>query len=186
MARPTTKTRLADLRPEAVGREAHELVLRQAERLATKIGCSLSSVGPSDLQLTAADLCRYAQTGDTADWGDESGALDAAQSLCEVLYSQAGVPGTFDVGELGEDVDPETPVGLVLAAALARFELGQGEPVTARQLGALAGLDERHVRLLARNGELALGGTVKAEEARRWLSGRGVAGFEPRRRKPKA
>lgn len=183
MARPTSKPRLHALTPDDVGAEAHRLVLEHLSRQAMRIGCTIDEVGPSDLALTAADLTRYAQTGDTGDWGAADGALDAAQSICEALYAQAGVPGTFETGELAEDADPETPIGLVLVAAFGRMAIEQKKKVPVRQLAALSGIDYKSLELLARKGELSLeDGQVSSAEARRWLSGRGVPGFEARKR----
>lgn len=77
-----------------------------------------------------------------------------------------------------DDLDPdslEDRLALVITAALGREALDDGAPVSVGQLATLAGVSPDHVRLLGRRGEITVeGGQVGAEEARRWLVGRGV------------
>lgn len=190
MAPTTTSPRLADLVPEQVAEEACQLVLNHLGRQIFVLspactGEELSGLTAedlargSDLGLTVQDLVRYAQSGDTADWGSQLGALDALQSVCSVLYSQAGQPGIFEVGDLEGVGDPETPLGLALVAAWARVRLHQGEDLRTRELAALGGCTTAHVAHLARAGEIerASHGAYSAESARRWLGARGVPGI---------
>lgn len=193
---PSPKSpRLADLAPATVAAEVVSAVREHIGRLAFGLQPAhawheQTSAGSfSTLALTVEDLTRFAQIGDTADWGDSSGARDAMQEVCSALYSRAGEPGTFGVGEL-EDVIEDTddgpgasPIGLVLRAAWARLTIAEGGPVTSAQVAALAGLNPRAVRQLVDAGELSARKRdgdlmVRAEEARRWLGARGVAGFK--------
>lgn len=192
---PSPRTpRLAGLAPATVAAEVVSAVREHMQRLAFNLApahdwIERTTEGSfSTLALKVEDLTRFAQTGDTADWGDPSGARDAMQEVCSALYSRAGEPGTFGVGELEdviEDADDgpgASPVGLVLRAAWARLMIAEGGPVSSAQVAALAGLNPRAVRQLVDAGELSARKrdgeiTVKADEARRWLGARGVAGF---------
>lgn len=194
---PAPRTpRLADLDPDALAAEVVEAVRQHIARLALGLQPAHTwderSVegGVSTLALTTADLTRFAQSGDTADWGAPSCARDALVEVCGALYSRAGEPGTFGVGEIEEVVegaDP-SPLGLMLRAAWARVQIAEGSPVDTAQVAALAGLNPRAVRQLVDAGELRArlrdgGLTVRADEAQRWLAARGVDGFD--RKTPK-
>jgi len=190
MAPPTDKPRLRDLGPEAVAAEASSLLVRHLWRIAFALAPALDQGafagldGPAlarstDIGLTVQQLTAYARDGVLGDWPDEGCAVSAVQSVCEVLYSQAGVVGTFGVGELVDDADPETVLGLVVVAAMARAGLARSEALTARELAALASCSADHVRLVARQGGLrrGKGGSYSATACRRWLAGREVPGF---------
>lgn len=189
---PSPKSpRLADLDPAAVAAEVVEAVRVHIGRLAFALApahewIERTTTGSfSTLALTVEDLTRFAQTGATADWGDAEGARDALIEVCGALYSRAGEPGTFGVGEIEdviEDADPSA-VGLVLRATWARLSITSGESVSTAEVAALAGLNPRAVRQLVEAGELAARKrdgdlTVTAAEARRWLGARGVPGFK--------
>ncbi len=122
MARPSTAPKLAALDPREIAQSVCDLVDRHVGRLAFPRGVTDYQAGPalsSTLGCEMLDLVRYAQTGDVGDWGDDSGALDVLQTICEALYSQAGVPGTFGLGPIedAEDDALEDQVSLVLVAA---------------------------------------------------------------------
>jgi hypothetical protein len=80
-----------------------------------------------------------------------------------------------------DDADLDDPLALVLVAAWARVQLADGEALTVRQLGALAGLDASVIRKMNKDGEITLTGirpcVADAAEARRWLGARGVKGL---------
>jgi hypothetical protein len=185
MARPTNAVRLRDLTPQSVGDDVYRLVQDHVTSLLLALDPSAvwkTSPETSTLRWDTQLLVGYAQKGLPAtDWPDHGCALDALQSVCAALYSQAGDPGTFGVGALETEADPDSAIGVVLLAAHARQRISPRyarEPVPVRELAALAGVDPGHVRLLARQGELAVeDGHVRPAEARRWLSGRGVEGF---------
>jgi 2-hydroxychromene-2-carboxylate isomerase len=87
-----------------------------------------------------------------------------------------------EIEDVIEDADPSA-VGLVLRAAWARLMIAEGGPVSSAQVAALAGLNPRAVRQLVEAGEISAKKRdgdlmVKADEARRWLGARGVAGFD--------
>lgn len=112
-------------------------------------------------------LARYAKHG---------AALDA--DVHEYCVSLIG-PGDHALDDSGAP-DPSTDLGMVVAGALAREKLADGgrRKVTVRELSILGGVDPNHVRLLGRKGEIEIDdGEIRASEARRWLSGRGVPGF---------
>ena len=97
----------------------------------------------SGLALTVADLTRWAQSGDTADWGGPEGAEDALLEVGEALWSRpidAGSDG-WTVGDLRAalaDDDPHDPVRLAVGCAVARWLIASGQPVTTGELAALA------------------------------------------------
>jgi hypothetical protein len=187
MARPTDKPRLAALSPDALAAEADQRILRHLGKLhiplSPGIFFDVRHHGQSGIALTIAALTEYAQRGlPVWDWETHGEARDAIQETLGVLYGSPGHPvgvGPLD-GEL-EDADLDDPLDLVLVAAWARVTLADGDGLTARQLGALAGLDANVVRRFAREGELVLEGErpakTTAEEARRWLRARGVRGL---------
>ena len=189
--------RLSTLSPEAVGRDAAERVLRRLGRLAVPLSPGVTLALPhadpaaSGLALTAADLTRWAQSGDTADWGSHHGAEDALLEVGEALWSRpidAGSDG-WTVGDLRAalaDDDPHDPVRLAVGCAVARWLIASGQPVTTGELAALASVTVGRVQQLAAHGELettverrgrASVALVAAAEARRWLAARGVAGW---------
>lgn len=190
MARPTDKIRLATLTPDQIAAEVDDRLLRYLGRLALPLSPGISlhvrRHGQSDLALTASALTEYAQRGlPVWDWSTHGEAEDACQSLVSGLYGCPAHPGVEGgVGPLDDALDGadlDDAIDLVLVAAWARVTLAKDGPLTARQLGALAGLEHRHVRDLARSGELPLTGarptTCPAEDARRWLGVRGVVGL---------
>ena len=190
--------RLSTLSPSAVGRDAAERVLRRLSRLAVPLSPGVTLALPhadaaaSGLALTAADLTRWAQSGDTADWGGPEGAEDALLEVGEALWSRpidAGSDGwTVDDlrAALADDSDPRDPVRLAVGCAVARWLIASGQPVTTGELAALASVTVGRVQQLAAHGELettverrgsASVALVAAAEARRWLAARGVAGW---------
>lgn len=202
---PTDKPRLSQLDPRAVAEEVAGLVANHVAALLFTLDPGAQWTCPagagSSLGFTTALLTDWAQRGTNGEEWTTGMALDGMQAVCEALYSQAGVPGTFGVGELDRpepdtdddpmaDADPESTIGVVLLAANGRCSIAQGEPVTAAELGALADMTAVSVRALARAGELAIDldtrpAVVAAKDARRWLAARGVPGFAPAARRKK-
>lgn len=156
--------RLSDLDPATVGRAATDAVLARLGRLALPLSPGVALVvpraqGDTDLGLTVASLCAWAQSGALGDWEDHEYAADD--------------------GPVDDD-----PVALVLAAAWSRLRLMRGSSVTMRELGRLASLTPSGVKRIVAAGELAAGGRggpqphrVEAAEARRWLGSRGLRGW---------
>ena len=184
---PTTP-RLDALEPVAVAAEACAAVARHRAWIALRLSPALVpadepdaaalAVG-SDLGLTVQHLTAYAQTGALGDWPDDSCALDAVQDVCSCLYSRAGDRAGFDAPDLRDDHDPDTDVGTVIRAAMARQMLSTGTPVPVAWLAALSSVGAVRMRQLVAAGEVpAVDGRVRAPDARRWLSGRRVPGFD--------
>lgn len=188
MARPTATLRLADIQPDALSAAITEAMAHHVTRLAVPLspGMTVHLDGPhgdSGVGLSAADLARYAR----GEGGLDSTVEDYAVKLVPLLASPlAPVSGPLPpiltrwlAGQVdADDLDPdslEDRLALVIMAALGREALEGGEPVSVGQLAVLSGVSPDHVRLLARRGEIAVeGGRVSAEEARRWIAGRGV------------
>jgi hypothetical protein len=192
--------RLSTLSPEAVGRDAAERVLTRLSRLAVPLSpgvtlaLSHADAAASGLALTVADLTRFAQSGDTADWGSHHGAEDALLEVGEALWSRPIDDGSADGwtvddlrAALAADDDPRDPVRLAVGCAVARWLIADGQPVTTGELAALASVSTGRVQQLAADGELettverrgrASVALVAAAEARRWLAARGVAGWQ--------
>lgn len=194
MARPTTRPRLAQLDPAALAADVDSRLARYLGRLVTPLApgfaVDVQRHGPSGVALSVDALTRYAQGGlPVWDWETHEEPRDALQELLAVLYGRpADALDRSDVGPLDESNDSEQldgadlddPLALVLVAAWARVLLAEESPLSARQLGALGGLDPRAVQRLARDGELRLEGSPLAaspDEARRWLGSRGVKGL---------
>lgn len=196
MAPPSKLPRLADLDALTVAADVCGLVLAHLARFAVPLspGVTLDLRGDTDaaraaqstgLGLTVQDLVLYAQTGDLGDWDESSGPHDALVEVCAALYGCAGEPGTFGIGEIEGEADVTTAIGVALVGACARWQIARREAVTLKALAVLAGLSVDQIDVLVKGDEIALASerrprTVAAEEARRFLSGRGVPGFGKR------
>ena len=154
--------RLSALSPAAVGRDAAERVLRRLSRLAVPLSPGVTLALPhadaaaSGLALTVADLTRWAQSGDTADWGSHRGAEDALLEVGEALWSRPIDDGSADGwtvddlrAALADDDDPRDPVRLAVGCAVARWLIADGQPVTTGELAALASVSTGRVQQLA-------------------------------------
>ncbi|MDO9016120.1 MAG: hypothetical protein Q8S73_12610 [Deltaproteobacteria bacterium] len=210
-----TPARLSDLNPDALGVDAVDRILRRIGRLGVPLSPGVVidphgglrpdrqagesmflhvDVRASGLALTIADLCRYAQSGDTADWGADAGAEDALLTVGEALWSR---PIDEDSGwtvddlraALAEDDEPADPLRLAVGCAVARWVASQGGALTTGEVAALASLTHDAVRQAVKREQLAAPveqvGSVRramvaADDARRWLGARGVPGWRPR------
>lgn len=111
------------------------------------------------------------------------GAMFEGDSVHEYMISliplyQSVCGGDAAVDGISEEADPETPLGLVICAGLARERIGRGEAVSAVELAVLSGLSDRQVRQLIRDGEVAAReGKISAKTAKRFLMARKVPGF---------
>lgn len=194
MARTTDKPRLAGVDPVELAADVVELVLAHVARFAMPLSPAVAldfrtptraeMANGTDLGLTVRQLVVFAQRGALGDWQDAGCALDAMQTVCSALYSQAGVPGTFGVGEAEEsrdaalETDPEEEIGLVLIGAMARVHLAQGGSISPRELGVLAGITRQAATPIARElGAEAKPLAIPAQAARDWLRARPVPGF---------
>lgn len=187
--------RLADLVPATVGRAATELVLARIGRLALPLspGVTLhvgAIQGDTDLGVTVASLCAWAQTGDLGDLGDWTDAEDAADALLgatEALY-RAPLADAWDAAVAAaeaEDGPEDDAVAVALAAAWSRLRIVRGEAVTLAELARLASVTPGLVKQSVAEGRLRVASTgsgpkpsrLNAAEARRWLAARGLRGW---------
>jgi len=183
--------KLADIDAEQLARDQLAAALGRVQSALTGLDCGGYEVyrvndGPprpavydgSDWAHTTAGhavycLTRYAQRGDPLD-------ADVHEYLVSLIPLDAP-----EIDDLSSDVDG--PLALVCQAALAREAIDGGHRVGTVWLAALAGVTPLRVRQLAAAGEIAAQLVesdrgreryeVKAAEARRWLSARGVLGF---------
>lgn len=183
MARPTTAPRLASIDPAALA----AAVTRGAQEHLTRLAFAWGSpdAPPLDcwqLTHTVHSLASYAVAGARLD----APVQEYLISLLPLWTYAAGGAGVetpeFDRAYGGDldslDRDWRGELVLVMVAAIGRERVAAGEPVTVAQLAALGSMSPDAVRLLGRKGELALSGDpleCDADEARRWLSARGVS-----------
>ena len=160
MGRPSSRLKLQALDVSDVADELLSLAIARLSEVAKVVGYDVAKVNTDGFWTACAELCRYAQVGGlSSTWKTPSPAA---------LWAAFG-PSIAHWPPLANLIDD---------AANARWHIYAGDRVSAKSLALLAGLDERHVRLLARRGNLTLGKTgVTAREAARWLASRGVPGF---------
>jgi hypothetical protein len=137
----------------------------------------------TDVGQTIMQLAGYAKSGALGDWPDATCAVDAATNVCTMFYTAPGIDHEFVGAEITGEADPETELGLIVTAAIARAKVSDGTigTLNARELASLAGLTYYHVTRLMTGGELQCsdaerGRSVTPEEAGRWLRARGVEG----------
>lgn len=183
--------RLPDLNPAHVALSVAGVVIRRIVRESSRVGLAvrLADSPPLD-EMWAKDVGKLTIL--------RSEAFRAAQTLAEWAKTGQGAP-TATIGALLAEVradldgrppdaarrslpEPTTAAGLILLAAGARLALVEGRPVTAVELAALAGRDERTIRAAAAAGTLRPidGGRpmrFAVEVAHTYLHARGVAGF---------
>jgi hypothetical protein len=154
---------LASLTPDGVADEVVQAVLRHLDHYAVPLspGITLTVEGDREgrlattLALSASDLTRYAQTGDTGDWGGDDGAAGVIHEVAEACYSS---PAGWAETDLAREVEPTTAIGTVLIAAEARRRLAAGEAIPRLWLAVLLGVGERYVRKLVAAGEVRTAG----------------------------
>jgi len=178
--------KLSDITPHSVGEIAEKRVLEQFARLraqwsreiawAGRVGFYLSPgyqllacepgeillserVSTTDLALTAATLCEYAQTGHGFDVENDAGAqADAANDglLTLVLACDDPSAETTAMPDLWtREQDTNDPLAIVGRAALARIALARGDDVQRAWLAALLGVTPQRIRTLIAEGMLA-------------------------------
>lgn len=191
MAPPTTKPRLQQIDGPALAEEVVRSLVDRIQSTALQLGpgievriTGLEEIRAGTLYHEVLDLVAWVQRG--------AGERDEVHDTC-LSVATACWPPPFEgadptPAEVYSEADPETRMGLLIVAAFARERIARGFGVTPRDVAALAGVDQAHVRLLIRQGELEAekgddGITIAAETARRWLAGREVPGFEGKGRK---
>lgn len=114
------------------------------------VAITAESIAQSSIAVTIRDLVEYAKSGNLQDWGSHAGALDAIQSVIELLYASP-IDHTNDSLPMEA---PGTQIGTVICAALARHAMAEGRPVAQRWLAALTGESDRTIRRRAEDGTL--------------------------------
>lgn len=108
-------------------------------------------------------------------------AQDVAPALlrtCGAIFESALAP--CGLSGLEERADIDTPIGLVLLAAIGRMRLAGGFVVGVKMLAALAGVTPRAVRMTRKIRPFdprMKPWIYRAKDARRWLTERGVRGL---------
>jgi hypothetical protein len=181
--------KLAELDPRDVGARAARALVDHVGRAASQLGPSYTvrvdggDPASSDVALTMRALTEYAQRGlPVWDWTDTDMVADALISALSALYGSPCGDLTGTAADPSDvDLDPSEPLTLAIAAADARLRIDTGFPVTARDVGALAGISGQGVRRYLRSGELEASNDrpqrIAAADAARWLAARGVPGF---------
>lgn len=206
--------KLSDLTPASVGEIAEKRVLEQFARLraqwsreiawAGRVGVYLSPgyqllacepgeillserVSTTDLAITAATLCRYAQTGHGFDVeNNDEAQADAANDALLTLVLACDDPSaeTTAMPDLWtREQSTDDPLAIVARASLARIALTRGNDVQRAWLAALTGVSEQQIRTLIAEGVLTAkavkrGGKERAlspithASAQQWLRAR--------------
>ena len=178
--------RLTAIDPTELGRAITAALAKHVARLAVPLSPGVTVhvgavAGDSTVGLAATDLARYARGEGRLDGPVQDYAVELVPLLAGPLADPGEIPpilrawldGEVNLSDLRADSLPDR-LALVLTAALGREAMESGQPVTAAQLAALAGLDPNSLRRLARFGEIQTAdhGAIPAAEARRWLAGR--------------
>jgi hypothetical protein len=182
MAPPSTKPTLPRIDPATLALETWRRAVDHIASLQMSL-LAIDAVGGApepertEVYRTVRTLAHYAVTGE----GLDAPVQEYLISLIP-LYSSAVGDGTVDVDGLVDGADPETELGLVIAAATARELLDTGlADLDLGQLAVLSGLSRRQLQQLAASEEIAVrDGEVAPAEARRWLAARGVPGVSAR------
>lgn len=170
-------TRLADIDPAEVAQSTHEALMGRLARLAGVCGVTdplVPAMAPSEAFLAVHQLALYATAG-TPPEGRPELVGEYMQDVAQ--YADW-------LGELRSLNDPKTPLQVVLTAARAREALRADEPLTTGELATLAGMSRTRLSELSSTGDAPKGRRYPrrkgrprlfpADEAREWLSGRGV------------
>ncbi len=195
MARTARATRLVDANPDQIAGMVEHRLWQFAALLVERLGLGelprASRDGSSSpVALETRTLVLYAVEGPSRGSGGRAGATamrEACGRLAALLYGCAIEEWAAAQAVEGATGYLDDLVVLTLVAAWARAELALGRGLTARQLGALAGVDARSVRRFG--AELALApdeqGRLVAtpERATSWLRARGVRGLPKERGK---
>jgi hypothetical protein len=176
---------LSELDPDTVARDVCELVRDHIAQATLRLDMHATVTLPAHagalgLGAIVRALTLYAQHGlPVWDWEDHGCASDACLEVFAALYSCAGSPEIGGgITDLADDIEPTDAIGVVLLAALVRIRISQQSAVAPRELAVLAGVTDQQVRHLIRAGEIATTRYrgIPSEEARRWLTARGVRG----------
>jgi hypothetical protein len=168
MAPKTSAIRLSAIDPQTVALDTARTLLDHVTTLLWQVapigdvptpGIEVDALTRSQIYQCVRTLAHYAVHG---------GELDAPvhEYLVSLipLYTSAIGEGTSDVDGLVES-EPETELGVVIAAAVAREQLAAGKAITPAQLAVLAGVNRDYLLQLAAAGDLP--GARQAKEGKR-------------------
>jgi len=174
--------RLRDLDPHDVAEQAHAAAIGLATTLAIATGHDLVPGGLSDIRLAAHVVAHYARAGSLP---DDAPLQEYLISLLP-LYVTASGSGSVSIPELDQSIEPATPWGLVIVAAVARERLAAGRPLTHAQPAVLASMSPGRLSQLAAAGDAPRRRQGGRDARQRlytaagcvaWLRARGVAGL---------
>lgn len=196
MAPPTNKPRLRDINADALALSTAKALLEHVHSLvvsglAPAWDSVRSTAGKTSAEQALRSTKLYTTVRALAQYAAHGVALEVPvrEHLASLLplYSGALGEGVRDVDALLSTADPETPLGLIIAAAQAREQLEQGAALLSTlQLALLASMSRRQVQQLVSAGELQgdARGLVSSAVARQWLASRDVPGVQARAPKP--
>jgi len=180
MAPPSDRPRLNAIDPAA-------LALETAQRMRDHITSQLfhvTAIGQNiQFDVTDDDLRQsemYHAVRTLAGYARGDHGLDAPvqEYLISLIPLWMAPIGQSDADGIAKDADPDTELGIVICAGVARELIEQGRAVSSAQLAALASLSQRAVQQLVKAEEIPSDKDgVSAKDARRWLAARGVPGF---------
>ena len=160
MSRPTTRPRLSQIDPAAVGREVEQALVSSYAQARAAVLPAVAA---------AHALATYARDG-----------VSPGRSVGELLGEIAPLWRAPMRGARAPEVevDPLTGLGLAVLGALGREAIDEGYRIPLRGLAVLGGVHLEYLRQLGRRGDiLVVDGAVRARDARMWLASRGVAGY---------
>jgi hypothetical protein len=174
--------RLLELDPARVGALLRDRLASAPAEPRLRRRTTVDPPEPDALGPLAEAVTLYARHGlPVSSWTDRSAVADALARLLAALFDPDahGIGGFLSPGR-----EPDDELAIALLAALGRLELDRGQPVTARELAALAGVPTTSIRGYVLRGALRPAGDGEPDSidpiaARAWLHGRGVPGFQP-------
>lgn len=190
MARAASSPRLADVDERRLVVEVVDQVRARALRLVDALGpgievevrdqgVQIEEIAPrTRVGVLVARLVVYAQRGDMGVFCTEA-MMNALREVCGARYGGPEVSERI-IPFVEEIADASDPLELVLLGAAARLELGMNQPVSAKLLGVLAGIDPCSMRRLGDIEPINRATKpwrFRARAARAWLRRRDVAGF---------
>lgn len=180
MAPPSLKPKLNQIKPDAFALEVTQMVTNYATRYVDSLlapAFELKFVPNAGKDATiykvSLGLAQYALTG-----VGKQKVGDHLQALLPLMTTTLG-GDELTVDNLRGEASPDTKLGLVMRACLARAAIENGEAVSFVDLATLSSLSSRQVSELARHGDMPVTeGEVQPDAARAWLIKRSVQGFE--------
>ncbi len=174
--------RLRDIYPEQLAQATHDALMGRLWRISMSCGVTdpiVPSMTPSEAWIAVHHLARFAIAG------------VLPENRAELVEEYLSTVSQY-ADWLGEDVSvglstPRTPLQIIIAGAGARETLAREKPVTTSQLAVLASLSQGRLVQLQQSGDAPRGRKernrgkgasrarlVPSDDAREWLSGRGV------------